>query len=109
MVDESNNKVIQDAKKRYAEAEARGDTAEMARSHADAEAERAKSGYSGGADGSQYIALNNGSWISDSTGDRGTSTNYGSYADDIKKLSELQKKAQAKQLKRQSRACPYPL
>ncbi|RHP15261.1 hypothetical protein DWZ82_07830 [Butyricicoccus sp. AF35-5AC] len=42
-------------KKRYAEAQARGDTAAMKSAHADAEALRAQYGYSGGSDGSDYI------------------------------------------------------
>ena len=42
-------------KKRYAEAQARGDTGAMKSAHADAEALRAQYGYSGGSDGSDYI------------------------------------------------------
>lgn len=42
-------------KKRYSEAQARGDTAAMKSAHADAEALRAQYGYSGGSDGSDYI------------------------------------------------------
>ena len=42
-------------KKRYAEAQARGDAAAMKSAHADAEALRAQYGYSGGSDGSDYI------------------------------------------------------
>jgi uncharacterized membrane protein len=41
----------------YAEAQARGDQSGMNYAHAMAEAERAKLGYSGGGDGSQYIPL----------------------------------------------------
>lgn len=43
-------------KKRYAEAQARGDVDAMKSSHADAEALRAQYGYSGGEDGSDYIS-----------------------------------------------------
>lgn len=42
-------------KKRYADAQARGDAAAMKSAHADAEALRAQYGYSGGSDGSDYI------------------------------------------------------
>lgn len=49
---------IAQAQADWAAAKARGDTAGMAAAHAAAEAERAKQGYSGGADGSQYIPLN---------------------------------------------------
>lgn len=42
-------------KKRYEEAQARGDAAAMKSAHADAEALRAQYGYSGGSDGSDYI------------------------------------------------------
>jgi len=53
-----NQKVIDQAKKDYAAAYAKGDKAGMASAHAAAEAERAKAGYSGGADGSKNIPLN---------------------------------------------------
>ena len=43
-------------KKRYEEAKAIGDVAGMKKAHADAEAKRKEWGYSGGADGSDYIA-----------------------------------------------------
>ena len=54
-----NQKVIDQAKKDYADAHAKGDKAGMAAAHERAEAERAKAGYSGGADGSKNISLNN--------------------------------------------------
>jgi len=54
-----NQSVINQAKKDYADAHARGDKAGMAAAHERAEAERAKAGYSGGADGSKNIPLNN--------------------------------------------------
>ena len=43
-------------KKRYEEAKAIGDVAGMKKAHADAEAKRKEWGYSGGADGSDYLA-----------------------------------------------------
>lgn len=43
-------------KKRYEEAKAIGDVAGMKKAHADAEAKRKEWGYSGGSDGSDYIA-----------------------------------------------------
>ena len=51
---DANNKKIQEAKREYAAAQARGDTAGMQAAHAKAEAERAKSGYSGGTNGATY-------------------------------------------------------
>lgn len=53
----SASKVIAKAKVDYDKAKAKGDTKGMAAAHATAEAERAKSGYSGGVDGSQKISL----------------------------------------------------
>lgn len=50
-----NQSVINKAKKDYNEAYKRGDKAGMAKAHAAAEAERAKAGYSGGADGSHPL------------------------------------------------------
>ncbi len=50
-------KTIQDYKNDYAKAQAKGDKAGMQKAHAGAEAIRAKSGYSGGVDGSQHIPL----------------------------------------------------
>ena len=55
-----NQSIIDQAKKEYADAQARGDKAGMDAAHAKAEAERAKAGYSGGADGSQYISIGSG-------------------------------------------------
>lgn len=52
---ESQNRVIQDAKKAWADSYAKGDKAGMQAAHAAAEKERAKYGYSGGSDGSQRI------------------------------------------------------
>lgn len=53
----SDYAAIQSAKQAYAEAQARGDTAGMNSANAAANAIRAKYGYSGGNDGSQYIAF----------------------------------------------------
>ena len=50
-------KTIDDYKKDWAAANAAGDTKAMEAAHAGAEALRAAAGYSGGADGSQYIPL----------------------------------------------------
>lgn len=50
-------KTIDDYKNDWAAANAAGDTAGMEAAHAAAEALRAQAGYSGGADGSQYIPL----------------------------------------------------
>lgn len=52
-------KTIDDYKKDWAAANATGDKAGMDAAHAAAEALRAQAGYSGGADGSQYIPLAN--------------------------------------------------
>lgn len=48
------------ARQKYAAAQAAGDTAGMAAAHQQAESIRAGYGYSGGADGSEYILLNQG-------------------------------------------------
>lgn len=49
--------IINQAKREFEDAQRRGDQAGMDRAHAKAEAERAKGGYSGGADGSQHIGV----------------------------------------------------
>lgn len=51
---EKSNNTIQSAKKEYEAAKAKGDIKGMEAAHAKAEAERAKSGYFGGNDGSDY-------------------------------------------------------
>ena len=53
-----NESIIKQAQKEYNDAKAKGDTVGMNNAHAKAEAERAKAGYLGGADGSQRIATN---------------------------------------------------
>jgi hypothetical protein len=53
------SKEIAKAKAAWEAAAAKGDKAGMAKAHADAEAARAKAGYSGGDDGSQRIPLSN--------------------------------------------------
>ena len=106
-ITDEDNKKIETAKKKYADAQAKGDKAGMASAHAEAEAVRANYGYSGGADGSQNIALNkdDGSWIGSSpkysfaNNSKGTATDYGSYKDDLERLSRAQSKAQIEQLK----------
>lgn len=103
---------IDSAKKKYAEAQAKGDTAGMESAHKEAESIRANYGYSGGVDGSKNIALNSnndGSWIgtgtskanrsSGTSSTEGTSTDYGSYQDDLERLSRAQQKTQIAQLK----------
>lgn len=103
---------IDSAKKKYADAQAKGDKAGMESAHKEAESIRANYGYSGGADGSQNIALNSnndGSWIgtgtskanrnSGTSSSMGTSTDYGSYQDDLERLSKAQQKTQIAQLK----------
>lgn len=100
---------INSAKKKYAEAQAKGDKAGMESAHKEAEAIRANYGYSGGEDGSKNIALNNEEpdWIGNggkskatsNGGNLGASTNYSSYQDDLKRLSIAQQKTQISQLK----------
>lgn len=108
---DEDNKKIENAKKKWADANAKGDTEGMASAHAEAESVRAQYGYSGGDDGSQNIEKNNGSWIgsgpksSSSTSSnssrtsRETSTDYGSYKDDLDKLTEARRQAQINALK----------
>lgn len=105
-ITDEDNKKIEQAKKKYADAQAVGDKAGMESAHAEAEAVRANYGYSGGADGSQNISLNNGgNWIgtgtskAKATGNQGTTTDYGSYQEDLDRLSRAQQKAQVEQLK----------
>lgn len=93
---------IDSAKKKYADAQAKGDKAGMESAHKEAESIRANYGYSGGADGSQNISLasNDGSWIGKgSKASAGTSTDYGTYQDDLERLSKAQQKTQIAQLK----------
>lgn len=67
-----NQNVINQAKKEYDAAKAKGDKAGMAAAHAKAENERAKAGYSGGADGSQKISISSGSSSKGSSGGSGS-------------------------------------
>ena len=100
--DEDNAK-INSAKKKYDDAKAKGDTAGMAAAHNEAEAVRANYGISGGADGSQEISIvsgnSNKSRDAHESYSKGTSTDYGTYEDDARRLSEAQKKYQIAQLK----------
>ena len=100
--DEDNAK-INSAKKKYDDAKAKGDTAGMAAAHNEAEAVRANYGISGGADGSQEISIvsgnSNKSRDAHESYNKGTSTDYGTYEDDARRLSEAQKKYQIAQLK----------
>lgn len=104
-LNDADNEKINQAKKKYAEAQAKGDTAGMQSAHAEAESVRAGYGYSGGTDGSQNISLNDGDWLGTGTskaqasGKVGTSTNYGSYEDDLKRLTEAKRKSQINALK----------
>ena len=94
---------IDNAKKKYAEAQAKGDKAGMESAHKEAESVRAGYGYSGGADGSQNISLNDGDWIGN--GEKSSiNPNYSketSYQDDLNRLKKLQQKATANELKAQ--------
>ncbi len=72
-------------KKRYAEAQARGDTAAMKSAHADAEALRAQYGYSGGSDGSDYIGKG---YVSGNVLGKQMSNQLGSGFDAYKKYME---------------------
>ena len=94
---------IDNAKKKYAEAQAKGDKAGMESAHKEAESVRAGYGYSGGADGSQKISLNDGDWIGNG-GKSSINPNYSketSYQDDLNRLKRLQQKATANELKAQ--------
>ena len=94
---------IDNAKKKYAEAQAKGDKAGMESAHKEAESIRAGYGYSGGADGSQNISLNDGDWIGNG-GKSSINHNYSketSYQDDLNRLKRLQQKATANELKAQ--------
>lgn len=72
----ANQSVIDQAKKDYDAAKAKGDKAGMEAAHAAAEAERAKDGYSGGDDGSQRISTKSSS--SSSSGSKGSSSSSSS-------------------------------
>lgn len=108
-ITQSDTDKINSAKQKYAEAQAKGDTAGMESAHKEAEAVRANYGYSGGEDGSKNITLNTNepSWIGNggksnvisNNGNLGTSTDYGSYKDDLERLSKAQQKTQIAQLK----------
>ena len=94
---------IDNAKKKYVEAQAKGDKAGMESAHKEAESVRAGYGYSGGADGSQKISLNDGDWIGNG-GKSSINPNYSketSYQDDLNRLKRLQQKATANELKAQ--------
>lgn len=67
-------KTIDDYKKDWATANAAGDTKAMEAAHAGAEALRAAEGYSGGADGSQYIPITN--TTTSNTNNQYAGTNY---------------------------------
>ena len=80
-------KTIDDYKRDWEAANAIGDQAAMDAAHAGAEAIRAKSGYSGGDDGSQYIPLKT---VPD--GFTGSATTVGTYTSDQAKIKELMNK-----------------
>lgn len=97
---------IDNAKKKYVEAQAKGDKAGMESAHKEAESVRAGYGYSGGADGSQNISLGNQepSWIGNggkSSRNSNSSTSSSTYQDDLERLKRLQQKATANELKAQ--------
>lgn len=95
---------IDSAKKKYAEAQAKGDKAGMESAHSEAEAVRAKYNYSGGVDGSQNIRLNQEPGWTGSGGKSNTSvktSESSTYQDDLARLKKLQQKATANELKAQ--------
>lgn len=97
-----DNAKIDSAKKKYAEAQAKGDKAGMESAHSEAEAVRAKYNYSGGADGSQNIGLNQEPGWTGKGGKSNTQIiNDASYSDDLNRLKRLQQKATANELKAQ--------
>lgn len=97
-----DNAKIDSAKKKYAEAQAKGDKAGMESAHSEAEAVRAKYNYSGGADGSQNIGLNQEPGWTGKGGKSNTQIiNNTSYSDDLNRLKRLQQKATANELKAQ--------
>ena len=97
-----DNAKIDSAKKKYAEAQAKGDKAGMESAHCEAEAVRAKYNYSGGADGSQNIGLNQEPGWTGKGGKSNTQIiNDTSYSDDLNRLKRLQQKATANELKAQ--------
>lgn len=97
-----DNAKIDSAKKKYAEAQAKGDKAGMESAHSEAEAVRAKYNYSGGADGSQNIGLNQEPGWTGKGGKSNTQIiNDTSYSDDLNRLKRLQQKATANELKAQ--------
>lgn len=97
-----DNAKIDSAKKKYAEAQVKGDKAGMESAHSEAEAVRAKYNYSGGADGSQNIGLNQEPGWTGKGGKSNTQIiNDTSYSDDLNRLKRLQQKATASELKAQ--------
>lgn len=103
---DEDNKKIEEAKRKYADAQAKGDTAGMESAHKEAEAVRANYGYSGGVDGSKNISLNNQepSWIGNggkSSINNNSSSRETSYEDDLNRLKRLQQKANVNELKAQ--------
>ena len=97
-----DNAKIDSAKKKYAEAQAKGDKAGMESAHSEAEAVRAKYNYSGGADGSQNIGLNQEPGWTGKGGKSNTQIiNDTSYSDDLNRLKRLHQKATANELKAQ--------
>lgn len=97
---DEDNKKIEVAKKKYADAQAVGDSAGMAAAHKEAEAVRASYGYSGGDDGSKYIRTVEPDGLGQGgKGVAGTPTNYGTYKDDLDRLTEAQRKSRVASLK----------
>lgn len=72
---------IDDYKSAWDKANAAGDEAGKAAAHAGAEAVRAQQGYSGGADGSQYVPLSGGNSSSSGASSSGGYTPLGNYND----------------------------
>lgn len=99
---DSDKSKIENAKKKWNEANARGDTAGMEAAHAEAEAVRNSYGYTGGDDGSKFTSISDGSPLGIGNGGKSknsTSTSYGSYKEDLDRLTEAKRQSQINALK----------
>lgn len=84
MSDDSYNEILR-YQKAFADAQAAGDTEGMNAAHEAAEAVRAKYGYSGGADGSEYLGLM--TYVGDNYGNDSGGYGNGGYYDDLGSFS----------------------
>lgn len=84
MSDDSYNEILK-YQKAFADAQAAGDTEGMNAAHEAAEAVRAKYGYSGGADGSEYLGLM--TYVGDNYGNDSGGYGNGGYYDDLGSFS----------------------